>query len=160
MAKKEKKQRAVLIEPPVFDDYGYAKEVLDKSGKKMKRITIGLIVAAVASVCGVPSILNIFKDNMQQGLLWDILLVVTLVGAIASYIIAGGFGVMLRALKKFAFIGWVIAPFPIDLATGLIGMVFALYAFLFIPVVFVFIHYLQNKKDHDAAKLYLSHFKG
>lgn len=148
MAKKK------LIETIEFDNYAYAKDVFEQSTKKLERIKIGLIVAAVATAC---TALAFVLSNID--ILSTLLLVFAFFGSIAAYIIGGGVKIALKAAAKLAVIGWLIVPFPIDLITGIITLIFAPMAFLFVPLVFVFINFWQNKKNRDDAANYLQYCK-
>ena len=53
---------------------------------------------------------------------------------IASYFF-GGFGTAIKMAGKIAKWGWIIVPFPIDLLTFVVTFIFAIYAFLFLPII-------------------------
>ena len=150
--KKDKK----LIETMVFDDYGYAQEIKQESEQKLAKIKIGLIVAAVSTLL---SLLGVMSMNSNIETLGAICLFFSFFGAIASYVIGGGFGIAFKFARKLAWIGWVIAPIPIDIVTGLLTLVVSVIAFFFVPLLFVFINYRQQNKNFKDAEDYLRHFK-
>ena len=142
-----------LIESMEFDNYAYAKDVLEESKKKLERIKIGLLIAAVASLCTILAF--VIPGDVSLGLFISL----AVIGAIAAYIIGGGFSIALRAAKKLAFFGWFILPFPVDIATGLVTMIISVFAFFLFPLLFVFLNYRQIKRNRDDAETFLQYCK-
>ena len=152
MKKTEKKN---LIEKMEFDDFAFAKQTFEDSDKKLGRIRTGLIVSAAATLASFIGFSAIDKNDTIGG----IFILVALITAIASYIIGGGMKIAFKAAKKLAVFGWFILPFPYDLGTGICTIIIAPIAFLFIPVVFVYINYKQVKRNRDDAEEYMKFCK-
>ena len=38
-------------------------------------------------------------------------------------------------MKTIAFIGWIVVPFPFDLVSGIFSMIFALFFYMFLPII-------------------------
>ena len=146
-------EKRKIIETIEFDNYAYAKNVLEQSALKLEKIKIGLIVSAAATFC---TVLGLIFGNINQSL-FGAFMFFALVGSIASYIVGGGFKIALKAAKNLAIFGWFILPFPADIITGLVTLVIAIYGFMFIPLIFVFLNYRQQKKNHNDAEEYIKY---
>ncbi len=143
MAKKQKKP---MFETMVFDDYAAAKKVADKAKIKNVFAWIGMAVAVWATYMGI----MLFKTNASEPTYF-----LGMVLAIVAYILAGGLGRALRFAGRVALFGWASFFFPISLLTGLLGFILGVYFFLFFPVVFVFMSFIQHNRDAKAANDYL-----
>lgn len=97
----------------------------------MNRKTLALILATVATACSVIGFIGRGNDFL------GIFAVIGLFLSIASYIIGGGLGDAIKAALTLGKWGWLIVPFPIDIATGLFTMLVSFVAFLFLPIIFV-----------------------
>ncbi|MCR4902623.1 MAG: hypothetical protein K6A23_07185 [Butyrivibrio sp.] len=142
-----------LFNSITFDNTAYAQQILNESESKLKRVKIGLIIAAITSV------ISIIGYTATNNNLSTILMLVSLIGSLVSYIIGGGFMNALSWGVKIGKIGWIIMPFPVDIVTGLTASLFAILVFLFLPVIFVLLSYFQTKKDFDTAFMYLSQYQ-
>ena len=159
---KEKKQREPIIVEPVFNSYQMAKDARDAAEKKVNRIKIGLIIAAVAELMFI-FVFFVNTDIKFLNSLKDICMYTGLACAVASYVIGGGFlialGTAWKISKTIGWIGWVFVPFPADIFTGLLLVIVAMCFFplslLFLPMIFVAINYKQNKVNLDVAEQYL-----
>lgn len=151
MAKKK------LIEKMEFDNYAYAKDVYEKSAAKLLRIKIGLIIAAVATVCSVLAM--VFHNISDSRILTPLFVLIAFFVSLVAYIVGGGILIALKTAKKLTDFGGSIFPFPIGLITGFATLFFSVLAFFFVPLVFVFINFIQQKKNRDNAAEYLSYFK-
>ena len=153
------KEDKKLIQTMVFDDYGYAQSIKEESQKKIEKVKKGMIVAAIVTALSVIGFvcMNSGGDALENiGL---VLFFLAFPGAIASYIVGGGFSIAFKFAKKLAVFGWFICPFPVDIFTGVITLIIAILAFLFVPLIFVFLNYRQQRKNLDEAEEYISHFK-
>lgn len=147
-----------------FDSAQYAQDVKEASEKKLERVKKGLIIAAVAQVAWFFGLGIFVKLPMA---LTDFFGVVAIVGTIAAYIVGGGLGSAFKSTWKFAkkigIFGWVCIPFPADIFSGLMLTAFAIVSiplfFIFIPLLLVFLNYIQVKKDYKAAEDFLSYCK-
>lgn len=142
-----------LFETMEFDNYAQAKDLVDGAEKKVKRILIGLGIAAVATLF---TVIGLCCSNEMSQMVFFLL---AFLFAIPAYIVGGGLGKALKVAKKLAVLGWIIVPFPIDILTGLCTFIVAIYALFFVPIIFVLINYSQHRKDLKAAQKYLSYFK-
>ena len=140
-----------IIETLEFSDALHAQKTIEKTEKSLKKIKRAFIPAAISTVAGILSMGSAFEDPSINGFLMTLSLVV----AIVSYIMGGGFKIAVKAAGKLAVVGWFICPFPIDIAVGICTMIFAVAAFFFLPLVFVFLNYRQHKKNLEDAKEYL-----
>lgn len=59
---------------------------------------------------------------------------VWLVGTIGAYL-CGGLVTAIKMALSIGKWGWLVVPFPIDIATGLGSIIMALVAFLFVPII-------------------------
>ena len=143
------KQKKPLIENLTFDNAMYAQETLDKAKTKLEKSKLGLIVSGVASVFG---LIGLFVGTTALG---TIFCIIAIAGAIASYIMAGGFGIAVKTAGKLAKFGWYMAPFPFDIVICIFTFIFAVFAFFCVPVIFVFITRLQQKRTIKNAEEYL-----
>lgn len=158
--KKEKKKFFTKME---FDDVQYATNVKEKCEEKFKRVKCGLIMALISEVFW--AIVFIFPSIPDT--LWKILVVAGIVAALTAYIYGGGMltaiTVSLKVATTLGYIGWVLIPFPFDIITGLwltiVAIILVPLLFLCLPIVLVFVNYIQVKKDYKAAEEYLNCFK-
>ena len=74
-----------------------------------------------------------------------LLLALGIVAGLVSYVF-GGLGKALSISGKIAFWGWVVVPFPADLVTFVFSFVFALMAFVLLPIIPVRKAYLAYGK--------------
>lgn len=143
--------KKALFEDMVFNDALYAASVRDECGKKLVKVKKGLIIAGIASVL---SAIAFLFEGTTIGILCQL---PAFVCALISYIVGGGFGTAVKWALKVGQIGWLIVPFPIDIVTGVCGIIAAIVGFFFFPIVFVYLNYRQIKKNYDAAEQYLSY---
>ena len=142
----KKREDKTMFDTQHFDNVQYAKDCLTEAESKLVKVKIGFFISIAASLS------SFLGFQFGNGLL-----LLGLLGGIASYIIGGGFLTALKFARKVAFWGWFAAPFPIDLVTGLAGLCFAAYGFLFFPLVFVYLNYRQVNINKQEAEEYLSY---
>ena len=152
-------EKGSFFQELTFDNAAYATDVRDASEKKMQKVKLGLIIAAAATVVDIIGLLINKGSGAVADILGGAVLFIGVAGAMAAYIIGGGFGTAFRWAKKLAVFGWIILPFPADILTGVITFIISLGAFFLFPVVFVFLHYIQVKKDYNAAVQHLGCIK-
>ena len=102
----------------------------------MSRRNLSLSIATVSSLTGICCLMMMFggMKNLPD-ILGAMLMFITWGGSLASYIIGGGFGTALKWAWGVAKIGWFLVPvFPVDICTGMIGLVLGLLGLLFLPV--------------------------
>lgn len=147
------KEQIDLIEEKQFNDAAYAEDVLKICQVLLEKIKRGMIIAGIASVS---SIIMVLTSEIE--IISNACFIISVVGAIAAYIIGGGFGDAVRMAVKLAKWGWFICPmFPIDIVVFIVVLIFAIIAFFFLPIIFVFLHYRQINTDKEKAELYLSY---
>ncbi len=77
----------------------------------------------------------------------DYMIFVTIVMALISYVVSGGIRNILSIAKKWMVFGWLIFPFPYDIASGL-GMVgIAFICFIYFPFAFVLYDFIKSKNS-------------
>lgn len=96
------------------------------------RYTIAKILAWVATIINVVSIFFYSKGNAYEAWIIGIFLGVLL--ALIAYCF-GGFGAALKSSLTIAKWGWIVVPFPYDLATFVIALFFSIIAFFLIPII-------------------------
>lgn len=138
-----------LFENATITSTEAAKQLLENSVAKLNRVKIGLIVAAVATLI---SVIGYKNDGTSLG---GTLLFIGFICSMASYIIGGGFMTAISWAAKIGKLGWFIMPFPIDIITGICAVMISFIAFMFLPLVFVFLSYVQTKKDYEEANKFL-----
>lgn len=150
-AGKKGKGKKAFFEDLQFDDAAYAQDVKEECEAKLKKVQIGLIIAAVASI------LSIIGWKFFGG---GYPLLLGLIGSIAAYVLGGGILTAIQWAWKVAWLGWIVVPiFPFDLVALLAAGVVALIAFFCLPIIFVFCNYLQVKRNYDEAEKYLSYYR-
>jgi len=159
-----KKDETPVFSQMHFDDYQFAKDVKETTERLKNRKTIGIICAAVATLIWVLLFFTPLRNASRivtDGLGYFALGITVVAYAIGGGIVRG-FGVVWNITKKIAFFGWFIMPFPYDLLTGLvtlmIGLMFALLGFIFVPLLPVFCSYYQSNQDYKEACAYLSYY--
>ncbi|MCR5667358.1 MAG: hypothetical protein K6G01_11100 [Eubacterium sp.] len=149
-----------LFEQKEFENVTAAKTVKDETERLMKRNKIAIIVALIASglvLLGLLFQTTIAPDVSAMEQIGAIIWCIAIGFSIASYIIGGGFLIALKCAGKIAGIGWLIIPFPFDIVTGFACLIFALLAFLFVPIIFVGISCRQRRLDHEAAVAWMNY---
>lgn len=142
-----------MFEEASFSDFSNAMAVKEQSTAKLKRIKIGMIIAAISLI--IVGILNLNVPNWLE----DVLICLFIISVIAAYIVGGGLKTVIRWSIKIGKFCWFLAPFPADLVVLLIGIIVSLVCFIFFPIVFVFMNYLQTKKDLKAAENFLKYYE-
>ena len=149
MAKKQRKKEE-LFEAVQFEDAERAKRAVTMAKINNIRILIGLGISLITAVLVLIAILA-KPDNT------DTLLMIGALLAIPAYIIGGGILNALKIAWKITKIGWFVIPyFPMDLFIGAFCFFLSVIGLLFVPVIFVGLNYLKQKKTLDAAKSYLA----
>lgn len=132
-----------------YNSYQEAQDALNKATRKRNRALIGLGVAIFATCL---TMIGLFSPGHETVLAFAFML------AIPAYILGGGFGTALRAAGKLAKFGWLIVPFPYDLLTGVLTLMFSVIAFFFVPAIFVLGSFLEHNQEYNDARKYMSYF--
>ncbi len=96
----------------------------------MTKLVMAKRIATVSTILNIIGLI-VGSSNETIG---SILLFAGVIGAIVSYCF-GGFGNVLKVAGAFAKIGWIVAPFPMDIPIGMVTFFMTIAAFLFIPIV-------------------------
>lgn len=148
MAKK-KKEKVKLFEAVQFEDLEHAKRTVTLAKINQLRILIGLAFAAISTGYTIYGLLGNPADSSWMGF--------AMILAFPAYLIGGGIGKALKAAWNITKIGWFLIPvFPADLLLAIGFFFISLILFLFIPIVFVGLNFIQHKKTLDNAKSYLA----
>lgn len=149
------KEKKPLFEEMQFDNVQYAKDVLDSCEKKLKKCKKGLYISIIPTILSVMAFYGIVSADVAE-----IFIPIILILAIISYIVGGGLKVALSWGWKICKFAWFVVPvFPIDIAIALLAFGVVVYAFIFVPLVFVWLNYRQISKDRNAAAQYLEYCK-
>lgn len=125
---------------------------------KLDRVKKGLAIAAVSQLLWV--IVFVFKQLPTT--VSDVLCIIAIVTEVAAYFISGGvaaaFKTTWKVSKAIGKFGWAIAPFPVDIFTGLFltfcGIIMFPTIMVLLPLVLVFANFCEiNKriKEQEAA---------
>lgn len=97
----------------------------------MNRFTIAQYIALGATACSVIGgvILEITGSNIGT-----FLMCIGFFAGLVSYIF-GGFLTAIKMAGGIAKWGWMLLPFPYDIATFIIAFIFAIFAFAFLPII-------------------------
>ena len=148
MARKQR-EKTKLIESVQFEDFEQAKRTVTLAKFNLIRILIGLAFALAATCFTAYGLFGNPESNTWAGVAFFL--------AIPAYLIGGGIGKALKAAWKITKIGWfVIRVFPLDILLAIAFFIFAIFGFMFIPVIFVGLNYIQHNKTLNAAKSYLA----
>lgn len=149
MAKRKKNQRA-LIETIQFKDVERAKRAVSFAQINQIRILIGLAISLVAT--GLAAY-GIFGNTEFP----EMFLAGAVCLAIPAYLIGGGIGNVFKIAWNITVMGWYMIPiFPLDVAMALVFFVISLLGLCLVPVIFVGLNFIQQKKTLDAARCYLA----
>ncbi len=143
----------VILEQKTYGDVNEANKILSKARTKLKIARIGLLIAVISTCCLIASFVVDSPETVElAGILAGIAVLVGLV----AYIVGGGIIIALKAAYKIGMFGWLVVPFPIDIITGICTFIIAILVFLFLPIIFVSMRYMEIKKEYDTVNLYIS----
>lgn len=147
------KKRARIIETMEFDSYEAAKDMVKTAKAKRTRHLIALGISAAATGLTAYGLFGVGGTDAILYMFFAFIL------AIPAYIIGGGFGSVLKTAANLGKFGWLILPFPMDILTGLVTFIFAVFALFCVPLFFTFTNYVKHNRDYKAAKKHLSHYR-
>lgn len=139
-----------LYEEMNFDSYAFAQDVMKEAEQRIKDIEAVKQTALIATVCGAAGIL---LSATPMGLI----LIVSFILALKCYKQVGGFGVAAKWAGKVAKLGWIIAPFPFDLATFPIVFLLSYAGLFFFPYFIMKNLAKQAQIDLEAANKYMKY---
>lgn len=97
----------------------------------MNRLKIAQYIALGATAF---SVIGGILGGMSGSDFGAILMVIGFVAGLVSYIF-GGLGTAIRMAGGIAKWGWIIVPFPYDILTFILSFIFAIFAFVFLPII-------------------------
>ncbi len=109
----------------------------------MNRFKIALIIAGVATVL---EIIGLLINHFFEGAHGEGAIGVGILLGLVSYLFAGLL-TALKMAKNIGIFGFIFAPFPVNIFIGLLTIVFALYALLFLPIIPIFKAYRENSVE-------------
>ncbi len=149
MARKQK-EKIKLIETVQFEDVERAQRAVQLAKFHHIRVLIGLGIS-ISSTIFVACAL--WGDPAVSSTFWGVGALL----ALLAYMVGGGIGKAIKAAAKITKFAWFIIPvFPADVLCAIGGFILSVYAFLFVPIVFVGLNYIQHRKTLEAAEAYLA----
>ena len=97
----------------------------------MDRLKIAQYIALVATVV---SVVGVFLGGLSGSNVGSKLMGIGFAVGLVSYIF-GGFGTAVKMAGKIAKWGWLVVPFPYALTTLALSFVFAVIAFVCLPII-------------------------
>lgn len=141
----------------------HAKDELEKNqvlAEKIKKLLIPSTITSVLCVFG----WYLFQKLMHSDLsfattLSSFVWLAALIANIVIFIIAmvSGGKAMFNLVKKVAFLGWFICPFPIDIVVGIIIMIYSFVACLNAPIIIFLVALFKMKRDNKKYNEYLKY---
>ena len=154
------KQKKGLYQDIEIDSRSEAQQIVDSYGEVAEKGKKGFKLSKIGTAFSLIGIVLSLATASSSGALsnfFGILMFIGIILGFASYIIGGGFGIALKTAGRLAEFGWFVVPvFPVDIVVFFFVLMFAVFAFFFIPVVFVGISSKQRQKDYEQAVLYLN----
>ncbi|MGN0316988.1 MAG: hypothetical protein ACI4E1_03525 [Lachnospira sp.] len=115
---------------------------MNKNTLKKVGLISGLVSQGVLILC-------FAVGNFLPDIIYNILELLFIVGAIVGYVLIGGvaFKAMFKICKKVFIAGWILLPFPADIFTGLftsmMAFSFGILAIFFCPGIIVVVGYFD-----------------
>lgn len=97
----------------------------------MNRLKIAQYIALGATAL---SVIGGLLGGMSGSEIGTVLMGLGFVTGLVSYIF-GGLGTAIRMAGGIAKWGWIIVPFPYDIMTFVCSFIFAIFAFVFLPII-------------------------
>lgn len=142
----KRKEKRALFETVQFQDLKRAQREVAFAKINQIRILIGFLIACIATYLAISG----FRNQENTWVLGFGL-------GIFSYLVGGGILMAIKFAWKLTVIGWFMIPvFPVDLAICLAFFFLSLYGLAFLPVIFIGLNFIQQKKNLDAAQRYLA----
>ena len=144
-----------------------AEDIISQESAKIEKSKKGLKISAIATISwAVMALVWALALNIESITISDIVFftlgvpsfLVAFIGTIVAYIKSGGFLETLKIIGKLGLVGWFVVPFPFDLITGFVVMVYTAFAFFVCPVAILGLVHLIRKKRIKKANEYLAHY--
>lgn len=103
----------------------------------MNRMRIAQYIALGATACTVIGVMAGGMAGVISGSsvgFGSVLMVIGLAAGLVSYIF-GGLGTAIKMAGGIAKWGWIVVPFPYDIMTFIFSFIFAIGAFVFLPII-------------------------
>lgn len=97
----------------------------------MNRLKIAQYIALGATAF---SVIGGLVGGLSGSLFGETLMIIGLVAGLTSYIF-GGLLTAIRMAGRIAKWGWIVVPFPFDILTFIIAFIYAIIAFVFLPII-------------------------
>ncbi len=138
-----------LIEETMFSSVEAAQREVKFAKVNLIRILIGTGFAVLSTIL---LLIAFFGKNSQY-------YTFAALPAIPAYLIGGGIGKAVKAAWKITKIGWFLIPvFPADVLLAFAFFIISLFAFFYIPIVFVGMNYVDHKRSLKAAEEFLMQY--
>ena len=143
----KKKENVKLIEEAMFDSVEKAQREVKFAKVNMIRTLIGTAFAVLSTVFLLIALIGKNSDFYTYALL----------PAVPAYLIGGGILKAVKAAWKITKMGWFMIPvFPVDVLLAIAFFVLSLFAFFYLPIIFVGLNYVEHKRAYNAAQAYLA----
>lgn len=97
----------------------------------MNRLQIAQYIALGATAL---SVIGGLLGGLSGSSVGTVLMCVGFVAGLISYIF-GGLGTAIKMAGGIAKWGWIVVPFPYDIMTFIMSFIFAIFAFVFLPII-------------------------
>ncbi len=97
----------------------------------MNRLQIAQYIALGATVL---SVIGGIAGGLSGSTFGTILMAIGFIAGLISYIF-GGLGTAIKMAGGIAKWGWIVVPFPYDIMTFIMSFMFAIIAFVFLPII-------------------------
>ena len=142
-------KKVKLIEEAVFESVETAQREVKFAKVNMIRTLIGTAFAVLSTIL---LLIALFGQDSQY-------YVFAALPAIPAYLIGGGIGKAVKAAWKITKIGWFLIPvFPADVLLAVAFFFLSLFAFFYLPIIFVGMNYIDHKRALKAAEAFLAQF--
>lgn len=150
------KKKEQIEEEITFNSVQEAQETYSGIRARENRQQVALILSGVGTLV---SLISVIMENMQVSRVSATFFMLTQLApvfGIIAYILAGGFMDALKMALKLGKLGWRLFPIPLlDLAVGLATMLVSIMAFLYAPVLFVYMNIKRSKQTKALAEDYI-----
>ncbi len=145
-----------------------AEEIISQESAKIEKSKKGLKIAGFSTLAwGVMVLVFAIGLNIDSSTISDIMFftlavpsfLVAFIGTITAYIKSGNLFETLKIVGKIGLVGWFFLPFPFDLITGFVVMIYTAIAFFVCPVAILGLVHLIRKKRIKKAEEYLSRYE-
>lgn len=150
-----KKEKKKFFEDVAVDDIATAQSIVEKSEANIAKAKRGMLVGVVSLVFMLVAMsMKVTSDFTLT--VRNIVCIVWLVTAFMTILLGGGFSKALSIGFKLAKTVWYIIPFIMwDIVFAFVAGMIVIWAYIFIPIIFVYLFRIQSEKDLATAQEYL-----